>query len=52
MSYKSFEQITIQSLAKNLLYGQMDVYARVKYIIDNSVGIGDPSLIENPNVNV
>ncbi|KAA6398354.1 MAG: hypothetical protein EZS28_006116 [Streblomastix strix] len=41
----------MQSLAQNLLYGQIDVYARVKNMIDNSVGIGDPSLIDIPNVN-
>ncbi|KAA6378558.1 MAG: hypothetical protein EZS28_025913 [Streblomastix strix] len=50
-SHKSLVTITMRSLAYDIMYDQLQAQARVKNMINNSVGIGDPSLVAITNVN-
>ncbi|KAA6364499.1 MAG: hypothetical protein EZS28_039974 [Streblomastix strix] len=50
-SQKSLDATTMRSIAYDIMSDQLRVQQQMQYMIDNSVGIGDPSLVAITNVN-
>ncbi|KAA6369697.1 MAG: hypothetical protein EZS28_034777 [Streblomastix strix] len=50
-TYRSLDAITIRTIAKDIMQDQIQAQIIAKNMIDNSIGIGDPSLVAISNVN-
>ncbi|KAA6356119.1 MAG: hypothetical protein EZS28_048354 [Streblomastix strix] len=49
--HKQLDAITMRSIAYDLMYDQLQAQQYVKNMVNNAVGIGDPSLVAITNVN-